>query len=164
MLTTRCQWHIEYKFNIEEMPAMNGFETKSVFMQPMLLVTIQTPIEDVDRIMERVVDFTPLQIGKYDQNSYEYAPGIERYRPGEGAVVGAEPGTRKRPGVSCVSFQIPNDQELLGRIVEEVFQVHCYQEPVITAQLILASRSKGLDDGNNPDRWWNKAGDWKKAE
>ncbi|MGL4405726.1 MAG: hypothetical protein ACRCT6_08205, partial [Notoacmeibacter sp.] len=84
-----------------------------------------------------------------------------RYRPLEGAAAGAEMDVRKRPGVSCLSFQIPDDQALAGRIVEHVYQVHSYQEPVIIIQSVLGSRSKGLDDRNNPHRWWNTTGDWK---
>ncbi|TIL98015.1 MAG: hypothetical protein E5Y67_35940, partial [Mesorhizobium sp.] len=52
---------------------------------------------------------------------------------------------------------------LAARIVEAIFQVHTYQEPVIRIQPILASRSKGLDDRSNPNRWWNTTGDWKKS-
>jgi hypothetical protein len=43
-----------------------------------------------------------------------------------------------------------------------IFQIHSYQEPVIRVESILGSRSKGLDDKDNPNRWWNSAGDWKK--
>jgi len=38
-----------------------------------------------------------------------------------------------------------------------------YQEPLMTVQEVLVSRSKGLDDKDNPHRWWNTTGDWKKA-
>jgi hypothetical protein len=49
-------------------------------------------------------------------------------------------------------------------VVEAVFQVQSYQEPVIKVQDTLVSRSKGLDDRNNPHRWWNTTGDWKQAD
>jgi len=62
-----------------------------------------------------------------------------------------------------VSFELPEDQSLVDRVVEAIFEVHSYQEPVIRIQPILASRSKGRDDSNNPHRWWNTTGDWKKA-
>jgi hypothetical protein len=47
-------------------------------------------------------------------------------------------------------------------VVEAIFQAHSYQEPVIRIQSILSSRSKGMDDSKNPNRWWNTTGDWKK--
>jgi hypothetical protein len=142
--------------------AMQGFETSSVRIERLLLVTVQMPAEDVDRIMEHVVKAAPLAMGKYDSNAYQSAAGIERYRPLEGAAAGAEDEVRKRPGVVEVSFELVEDQALLERVVELIFQVHSYQEPVIRVENILSSRSKGLDDKNNPNRWWNTAGDWKK--
>jgi hypothetical protein len=101
-------------------------------------------------------------VGKYDSNAYQSAAGMERYRPLEGAAAGPESEVRKRPGVVEVSFELEEDQALLERVVELIFQLHSYQEPVIRVESILGSRSKGLDDKDNPNRWWNTAGDWKK--
>ena len=142
---------------------MTGFETLSVAMVPMRLLTFQAPVEDVDRIMEAVVAIVPLAMGPYDSNAYQSSPGTERYRPLEGAAAGAESELRKRPGVVEVCFELPDAQDVTERVIEAIFQAHSYQEPVIRLQTILSSRSKGLDDGKNPNRWWNSRGDWKKA-
>jgi len=142
-----------------------GFETKSIRMVRLLQVSVFTPEEDVDRIMEQVCLIVPLTQGeKYDSNAYQTASGIERYRPLEGAAAGPEKDVRKRPGVVEVFFEVPDDQELLEQIVEKVYQIHSYQEPVINVKYILVSRSKGLDDRDNPYRWWNTKGDWKKQQ
>ena len=138
-----------------------GFETLSVRMQPQLLVTVQAPVEDVDRIMTHVAKVVPLVAGQYDNNAFQSAAGIERYRPLQGAVAGAESEIRQRPGVVEIAFQMPDDQTLLAQVVETIFQVHSYQEPVIAVRQVLASRTKGLDDKANPNRWWNTTGDWK---
>jgi hypothetical protein len=145
------------------MTILTAFETSSVHMESMLLLRFQAPEADVERIMAAVLALTPLIVGSYDSNAYQSAGGVERYRPREGAVAGVEAETRKRPGVVEVSFRLPVDQKLLADIVEAIFQVHCYQEPFITVEPILASRAKGLDDSKNPHRWWNTTGDWKKA-
>ena len=129
----------------------------------MLLVTVQAPLEDVDRIMEHVVKVAPLAMGKYDSNAYQSGAGIERYRPLEGAAAGAENELRKRPGIVELSFELDDDQALLEQVIELIFQVHSYQEPVIRVASVLTSRSKGLDDKDNPNRWWNTTGDWKKT-
>jgi hypothetical protein len=142
--------------------AVQGFETSSVRMERLLLVTVQAPAEDVDRIMEHFAKATPLAMGKYDSNAYQSATGIERYRPLEGAAAGAESELRKRSGIVEVSFELADDRALLEQVVELIFQVHSYQEPVIRVANILGSRSKGLDDKDNPHRWWNTTGDWKK--
>ena len=143
--------------------AMTGFETLSVSMVPLRLLTFQAPAEDVDRIMAAVVAIVPLTMGVYDSNAYQSAPGVERYRPLEGAAAGAESGLRQRPGVVEVVFELPDAQDVTERVIEAIFQAHSYQEPVIRLQTILSSRSKGLDDSKNPNRWWNSTGDWKKA-
>ncbi|MDX8493380.1 hypothetical protein RFN29_17575 [Mesorhizobium sp. VK22B] len=141
----------------------SGFETKSLRMELLLLVTFQAPAADVERIMEAVVAIAPLRMGEYDGNAYQSAQGIERYRPLEGAAAGAEIELRRRPGTVEVSFELPDDQALAVRVVEAIFQAHSYQEPVIRIQPLLTSRSKGLDDRANPNRWWNTTGDWKTA-
>lgn len=142
---------------------MAGFETLSVSMVPMRLLTFQAPVEDVDRIMAAVVAIVPLTMGVYDSNAYQSAPGVERYRPLEGAAAGAESDLRRRLGVVEVVFELPNAQDVTERVIEAIFQAHSYQEPVIRLQATLSSRSKGLDDSKNPNRWWNSTGDWKKA-
>ena len=140
-----------------------GFETTSVLMERRLLVRVFAPDEDVDRILARVCAIDPLAQGeKYDSNAYQTAAGFEHYRPLVGAAAGPESEVRKRPGVVEVSFELPDDQARLEAVVEAIFQVHSYQEPVIRVQEILTSRSKGLDDSANPHRWWNTTGDWKR--
>lgn len=138
------------------------FETRSLRMERQFLVELQAPAEDVERIMQHVCAISPLRIGAYDRNAFQAAPGIERYRPQEGAAAGAETETRKRPGVVSVSFQLDPDESLLAQIVEKIFEVHSYQEPTILVREVLASRTKGLDDRDNPHRWWNTSGDWAK--
>ena len=139
------------------------FGTRSVRMERMLLLTFQAPPHDVDRILAEVVGITPLAMGNYDSNAYQSGAGIERYRPLAGAAAGPETEVRRRPDTVEVSFELPDDQSLAARVIEAIFQTHSYQEPVIRLQEVLASRSKGLDDAGNPNRWWNTTGDWKKG-
>jgi len=140
-----------------------SFESKSLRMEPFLLVSVQAPEADVARIMEQVRRLAPLAVGRYDSNAFQSAAGIEHYRPLEGAAAGAESEVRRRPGVVELSFQLPDEQALLEQVVEAIFQTHSYQEPAIVVREVLASRSKGLDDKDNPNRWWNTTGDWKKV-
>lgn len=143
---------------------MQPFETKSVQMIAQYRLAVQAPEADVSRIIAAICAITPLTVGAYDQNVFISPGGTEHYRPRQGAVAGEESEARRRPGVCEFSFQIAPDAALLERIVEAVFQVHSYQEPVIMVQQILASRSKGLDDSANPHRWWNTTGDWKRND
>lgn len=140
---------------------MIAFETGSVAMQRLILITVQTPKEDVARLLQTVIEIDPLAMGKYDSNAFATADGFEHYRPRQGAAAGVEDGIRVRPAVCELSFQIEPEEAKLEAIVEAVFQAHSYQEPVIVVREVFASRSKGLDDKNNPNRWWNTTGDWK---
>jgi hypothetical protein len=149
---------------MEVQKLMEPFETEATRMEAQFLVSFQAPLEDVDRILAHVMAITPLRIGAYDGNAYQSGPGIERYRPLEGAAAGPELNVRQRPGVVEVAFQMPRDETLLERVVEAIFQIHSYQEPTILVAEILASRSKGLDDSKNPHRWWNTSGDWAKSK
>jgi len=139
----------------------DGFDTRPMVMEPLWLVAFQAPAEDVDRIFDKVCDVAPLTHGKTDRNAYRTPAGFEYYRPREGTPTGAEDDVRRRPSVDEVRFCLSRDPALLDRVVEAIYEVHSYYEPVITVQEVLRSRCKGLDDQDNPHRWWNKAGDWK---
>lgn len=139
-----------------------AFETRSVRMERKCLLTVQAPLDDIDRLMAAVTQVTPLAMGKYDSNAFQSGAGVERYRPLEGAAAGPETEVRKRPGVVEVSFELADDRALVEEVIEAIFASHSCQEPVIRIATILTSRSKGLDDSANPNRWWNTTGDWKK--
>ena len=141
---------------------LESLETMSVKLVRMLLVVVQAPPDDVERLMTEVTRVTPLAMGNYDHNAYHSAGGVERYRPLEGAAAGAETETRQRPGIVEISFELPEDADLLEKVIETIFHFHSYQEPVIRVMPILTSRSKGTDQSGNPHRWWNRGGDWKK--
>jgi hypothetical protein len=146
---------------VQEEKPLDTFETQSVLMGQFVLLTFFAPDADVERILEAVTAITPLAMGAYDSNARVSAPGVERYRPRDGAAAGVEDTVRQRPGVVEVSFELPHDRQLIAAAVEAIFQAHSYQEPVIRLVPVLASRSKGLDDKHNPNRWWNTTGDWK---
>jgi hypothetical protein len=51
---------------------------------------------------------------------------------------------------------------MLNAVIEATYHLHSYYEPAIAATEVLQSQCKELDDNSNPNRWWNKQGDWKK--
>ena len=122
-----------------------AFETTSVHMERLFLLTFQAPPEDADRGMAAVTTIAPLAMGEYDSNAYQSTAGIERYRPLEGAAAGAETERRRRSVVEC-TFEVAHQQTPLEAVVEAIVQVRSYQEPVMRVREILSSRSNGLDD------------------
>ncbi len=144
------------------MSGLAEFDTRSVRMRRVHLVEVGAPPEDVERILAAVTAIDPLAVSpRYDQVSYTSGPGDERYRPREGAMAGIEERVRVRPGPVVVSFEIEGGEAVLAQVIEAIFQVHSYQESTIRVREVLSARSKGLDDRDNPNRWWNTAGDWK---
>ncbi|MEP6065645.1 MAG: hypothetical protein ABJ246_07405 [Paracoccaceae bacterium] len=141
-----------------------GFDTRPIRMEPLWLVAFHAPREDVDRVFDEIVKSVPLIHGKTDSNAYRAPDGLEYYRPLEGTPTGAEDDIRKRPNVDELRFFIPRDTGILDQVIEAIYEVHSYYEPVITVQDILRSTCKGLDDKANPHRWWNKDGDWKQVD
>ena len=139
-----------------------GVQTRAIRMLPYWRIRFSAPQEDVDRVFEAIVEIDPLVYGKTDRNASCSAAGLEYYRPLEGTPTGAEEDTRKRPGVVEMAFAIPPDEELLKRIIDAIYETHSYYEPPISVEMILRSETLGLDDSDNPNRWWNKSGDWKK--
>ncbi|WP_227421897.1 hypothetical protein [Pacificispira spongiicola] len=139
----------------------SGFDTRPIRMETVWQVTFQAPTEDIDRVFEAVAAVAGLEHGKTDRNGYRAAAGFEYYRPLEGTPTGAETEARKRPDVEEMRFFIPRDETVLNDVIEAIYEVHSYYEPVITVVDALRSSCKGLDDSANPHRWWNKGGDWK---
>jgi hypothetical protein len=143
---------------------VDAFENKSIRMERVFSVRVLAPEEDVERIMAHVCEIVPLKQGAYDSNAWQSAPGVERYRPLEGAAAGPKTEVRKRPGVVEVSFELPLDQNLLEQVIEKIYAVHSYQEQTVKVHEMLVSRTKGRDDKANSYRWWSTTGDWKKKQ
>ncbi|MCR9178079.1 MAG: hypothetical protein NXI19_19020 [Alphaproteobacteria bacterium] len=148
----------------EANPLRDGLDTRPVEMVPMWLLMFQAPEEDVDRVFEAVSAIAPLRQGNTDRNGYRAPGGIEYYRPREGTPTGPEDEVRKRPGVDEMRVFIPREADMLKAVIEAIYEVHSYYEPVITVSEVLRSQCKGLDDSANPHRWWNKDGDWKSPD
>ena len=119
------------------------------------------PDEDIDRIFDAVAEVAPLVYGATDRNGYRLPGGIEYYRPTEAAPIGADD-PRQRPGVDQMRFFVPRESDMLNGVIEAIYTSHSYYEPPITVTEVLRSQTRGLDDSANPNRWWNKDGDWKK--
>jgi hypothetical protein len=122
-----------------------GVRTTSVRMEPLWAVSFGSPEEDAERLLVEVASLDPLQVGaSYDSDAFQSAAGVERHRPLVGAAAGAESKARARPGVVEVAFHIRRDPTLLEHLVDRLFSVHPYQEPIIEVKEVLVSRSRVL--------------------
>ena len=139
-----------------------GFEIPAIRMLPYWRIRFMAPAAEVDALFDHIIEIAPLVYGKTDRNAIRAAPAHEYYRPLEGTPTGAEDDTRKRPGIVEMSLLIPPDQAQLEAIIDVIYQNHSYYEPPITVEPVLRSETRGLDDSDNPNRWWNRDGDWKR--
>ncbi len=139
-----------------------GLATEAITLQPFWRIRFSGPRNDLDRIFNAIVAFTPLEYGKTDHNGYLTAGGTEYYRPMSDTPTGAETDTRKRPDIFEMAICIAPDESLLKRIIDTIYQLSSYYEPPMSVERILRSSTNGLDDSDNPHRWWNTSGDWKK--
>ena len=138
-----------------------GFDTPAIRMLPYWRIRFLAPEAEVDALFDEIIKVAPLVYGKTDRNAIRAAPCHEYYRPLDGAPTGAESDTRKRPGIVEMSLAIPPDQAQLEAIIGVIYEYHSYYEPPISVEPILRSETRGLDDSDNPHRWWNRDGDWK---
>ena len=140
----------------------SGLETNAIKMLPYWRIRFMAPDEDIDHLFDAIIEVAPLLYGKTDRNAIRSAPAVEYYRPLDDTPTGAEKDTRKRPSVTEMAVMIPPDTSQLTQIIDVIYRNHSYYEPPITVETILRSETIGLDDSDNPNRWWNKDGDWKK--
>ena len=140
----------------------SGFAIPAIRMQPYWQIRFFAPAGEVDAIFDEIIKVAPLVYGKTDRNAIVSSPVQEYYRPLEGTPTGAESETRKRPGIVEMALLIPPQQAQLEAILEVIYEYHSYYEPPITVEPVLRSETRGLDDSDNPNRWWNRDGDWKR--
>ena len=120
-----------------------------------LQITIQTPCGGLDNLLTALGRELPLKQGAYDNCLYVRRAGSQRFRALEGSHAGAEK-TIQTTDAAEIVFSIPFDEKLLSRVFEVIFENHVNEEPTVRVQELWGSRSRYLDDKNNPNRYWNR--------
>ena len=133
----------------------DNIESESFRLEPVYLVSVNIPDEDVKRVLDSLTSVVPLVYGKYDRVAFRSASGVEQFRPLTGSRAGAQDELSEYK-TTRVSFSIPQDPVTLRKTIDAIRNSHPYEEPVINAQEGWASRATGKRDETNPNRWWNK--------
>ncbi len=120
------------------------------------VVTIDTPTAGVDQVTSALGAALTLVQGNYDNCLFVRENGYQQFRALEGSHAGAE-GTIQRTPASQIEFSIAPDTSLLHRVFEVVFAAHVNEEPTVRITEAVGSRSKLLDDTDNPNRYWNRS-------
>lgn len=134
---------------------LGGLDMAPATLELEWVVTVDTPTAGVDQVVAALGDQVSLVQGPYDRCLFVRQAGYQQFRALEGSRAGAE-GTLQRTDASQIEFSIPPDLQLLSHVFDVVFAAHVNEEPTIRVQEAFASRSKLLDDDDNPNRYWNR--------
>ena len=120
------------------------------------VITVDTPDGGVSNLLAGLEQHVPMSQGPYDCCSFIQTSGQQRFRALKGSHAGAE-GTIQQTAASQIVFSIPPDQELLKSAFNTIFKYAVNEEPTVRVQAVWGSRSKLIDDKNNPHRYWNRS-------
>lgn len=123
-------------------------------------IHVQIPQERVAEFERHLQRVTPLTYGDYDRVMFKTALGDQSFRA-LGHV--RNRATKDTVNVPCVevSFFVGEDADHLSQVIEAIYDIHPYEEPVIfVAPVTRSLHIRGMDE-DNPNRFWNSASaDW----
>ena len=130
------------------------------YFVPVWTLEIQTPIEDVDKILDAVMAVYPLRYGRYERNASISAPAMETSQPMAGSTTTAhskqfQAGETETYPMVELKISIERVEVILAQVMDAIHEVHHYEEPVIFLREDWASRAFYAPDNDNPNRWWN---------
>jgi len=139
---------------------LENYESKSGTFIPVWTLEIQTPIEDVDKILDAVIAVYPLSYGRYERNASVSAQGMETSQPMAGSTTkahsdGFSAGQTETYSMVELKISIERDENILATVMDAIHYAHHYEEPVIFLREVWASRAAYSPDNDNPNRWWN---------
>jgi len=135
---------------------LNKLDVSAGVLEAEWTIVIDTPTAGVTSVIRALEENIPLTQGPYDCCSFVQESGFQRFRALKGSHAGAE-GTIQQTPASRITISIPTDKALLKRAFEIIFKSHVNEEPTIRVFPAFGSRSKLLDDKDNPNRYWNRA-------
>lgn len=134
---------------------LHQFDMPPATLEAEWLITVDTPVGGVEGVLRALENALPLDQGPYDCCTYVREGGFQRFRALAGSHAGAE-GTVQQTAAAQIVFSIDRDPALLSRAFDVIFAAHVNEEPTIRVQEGWGSRSKLLDDKDNPNRYWNR--------
>jgi len=134
---------------------LNELDLGSALLQLEWRITIQCPTAGVAALTKALGRDLSLKQGAYDNCLYVRENGYQQFRALEGSHAGDE-GTIQTTKASEIIFSIAVDSELLKKAFDVIFTHGVQEEPTVSVEEVWGSRSKYLDDKDNPNRYWNR--------
>ncbi len=135
--------------------SLHGLDLGPAILQPEWRLTIQCPTAGVEVLKKALGRDLPLQQGAYDNCLYVRESGYQQFRALEGSHAGDE-GTIQTTKASEIVFTMAADPETLKLAFEIIFTCGVQEDPTVSVEEVWGSRSKYLDDKDNPNRYWNR--------
>ena len=134
---------------------LDGLEGSDWRLDPVFTVAVELGERDDDRIRHAVQERFELRYGDYVNVSFESAHGLQRYR-GQPDSITTPMADETVRDVSVWRFSIPRDTEMLRQILDIVYDLHSYEEPVVHVVETHATRTRAGVDRETPNRGWNR--------
>ena len=124
----------------KDAPTLQKLKTKNATIQKECLFRVQIPADDVSKVLEAIINITPLRYGNYEQVAFRYSKGIQQYKP----LVGSKKGKAELVHIPCdeISFTVPQHDEVITAVIDAIFETHPHEEPVILIQEVLRTQFK----------------------
>ncbi|MEH6631790.1 MAG: hypothetical protein V7776_13220 [Halopseudomonas aestusnigri] len=132
-----------------------NIETDAAVLEKEWVLVIQTPVTGMDVFLEALRAKVELKQGYYECCLHISAPGEQQFRALEGSHAGTEE-TVQSVTVVDITISIAPQELLLKQVLGVVFEHHVHEDPTIRITECWATRSKYSDDGENPNKYWNR--------
>ena len=137
-----------------------NYQAKSGHFVPVWTIEIQTPIVDVNKILDAVMEVHPLSYGRYQRNASISAEGMETSQPEENSTTTThikdyQAGQVETYPMVEIKVSIERESSVLEKVMDVIHHVHQYEEPVIFLREDWVSRANYNPNNDNPNRWWN---------
>ena len=130
-------------------------EDKAFQLEPAYIVSVNVPSEAAEKVLRSITDSVPLEYGKYDHVAFRSATGVEQFRPLRGSRAGEQVMLSEVP-TTRITFAIPEDLNILPKVIAAGRYAHPYEEPVVHVETGWMTRAKTDGEESNPNRWWNQ--------
>lgn len=130
-------------------------KTDEYFLQSEWVVNIQVPFKAVDEFTRVLENEIPLIQGNYSHCMYIRDNGRCRFKGNDGAHGGVEDKIQEVLS-SEVIISIPQEYEILKRLLEVINKHHVHEEPTVNIIKSLGFRSLYNSYSENPNKYWNR--------
>ncbi len=138
------------------MQQLSGLEIEAARLEKEWVLVIQTPVRGMDVLLEALRNHVDLKQGHYECCLHISSAGEQQFRALKGSHAGVEDTIQSVPVVD-ITISMAAQELLMAQALAVIFEHHVHEEPTIRVSESWATRSKYLNDSDNPIKYWNRA-------